>query len=149
MGVIVVGSIVFRKNKESYEFLLLKRVEEQGGFWQYVIGKLENEDESLLDGCFREIKEEVSIDKSDILNVIEDVHCFEMDKHYLTGEPIDIIKEYVFGFEVDLKVKPTLDNALELEHKEIKWVNYETALKLLRWQNNKDAFVKLYHMLQN
>ena len=140
---IQIECIVFRKNDDKYEFLLLKRIPKKGGFWQPITGGYEVTDKSLIDTVFREINEETNIPKEDILRVIEKVHYFEFTKHYLTNEPIPLIKEYVFGAEVSINAKVSINNNVYIEHDEFKWVSYESALKLLKWQENKDAFENL------
>lgn len=135
--------IIFRKNKEKYKFLLLKRVREKGGFWQSPCGGLEKNDISLLEASYREISEETGISKKDISRVIKDVHSFEINKNYITGKPIPPIKEYVFGFEVNPKIKISIKDNIHKEHEEFKWVSFENAIKMLKWDNNKDAFNKL------
>jgi dATP pyrophosphohydrolase len=135
--------IVFRKKENKYEFLILKRIPQKGGFWQPVCGGLEKEDKSLIEGAYRELKEEANISKQDIIRVFENVHFFEIKTHYLTGEVIPTIKEYIFGFEVSPKLKIDITKNIYPEHDEIKWVSLEEALKLLKWENNKDGFKKL------
>jgi dihydroneopterin triphosphate diphosphatase len=144
-----VEGIIFRKQNKDYEFLLLKRIPAKGGFWQPVSGGIETEDKSILDAAYREIKEEANISKNEVIRVLENVHYFEMDKHYLTGEPTPLKKEYVFGFEVSPTLKISLDKNIYQEHEEIKWVSLEEALKLLKWDNNKDAFKKLNELLNS
>ena len=139
--------IVFRKTQNSFEFLLLKRIPVKGGFWQPITGGLEKEDNSLIDAAFRELREEANIQKKDILRVIENVHYFEMNKNYLTKEPIHLIKEYVFAFEIIPNFEVNIDKNIYVEHDEIKWVSFEDALNLLKWNNNKDAFKKLNKLL--
>lgn len=55
--------IVFRKTKNVFEFLLLKRLPEKGGFWQPISGGVEKTDNSLINAAFRELKEEANIQK--------------------------------------------------------------------------------------
>jgi dihydroneopterin triphosphate diphosphatase len=138
--------IVFR-TKPRIEFLLLKRIPEKGGFWQPVCGGLEPEDASLIDGAYRELEEETTVTRSDVLAVFENVHTFVMDKHYLTGEPIDPVTEYVFAFEVDPEVTISIDSNIYPEHDEFRWVSFDEAMKLLKWENNKEAFRKLKDLL--
>ncbi|MFA5763315.1 MAG: NUDIX domain-containing protein [archaeon] len=142
-----VECIIFRKQNKEYEFLLLKRIPAKGGFWQPISGGIETEDKSILDSAYREIKEEANISKNEVINVLENVHYFEMNKHYLTGEPTPLRKEYVFGFEVNPNLKISLDKNIYQEHEETKWVSLEEALKLLKWDNNKDGFKKLNNLL--
>ena len=92
-------------------------------------------------------EEEANIGKENIIKVSENVHYFEITKHYLTGELISTIKEYVFGFEVDDDFNVLIDKNICVEHEEIKWVSFEEAIKLLKWENNKDGFRKLNEIL--
>jgi dihydroneopterin triphosphate diphosphatase len=148
MRTVQLECIIFRKKDDFFEFLLLKRIPEKGGFWQPISGGLETEDKSKLDGCYREIYEETGIQKDQIIKVISDVHHFVMDKHYLTKKPINPLEEFVFAFEIPEKIIICLDNNIYPEHNEYKWVSFEEAINLLKWDNNKDAFEKLYSMLK-
>ena len=139
--------IVFRKTSNNLEFLLLKRIPEKGGFWQPVCGGLEKEDNSKLDGAYRELLEEANISKKYIIRVLEEIFTFEITKHYLTGEPIPAVKEYVYGFEVHPETVISIDNNIYIEHEEFRWVGFEEALKLLKWENNKQAFEKLHFLI--
>ena len=142
-----VECIVFRQQNKNYEFLLLKRIPKKGGFWQPVSGGIETEDKSIIDSAYRELKEETNISKNEIITVFENVHYFEMNKHYLTGAPIPIRKEYVFGFEVKPNFEINLGKNIYQEHSGACWVCFEEALKLLKWENNKDSFKKLNKLL--
>jgi dihydroneopterin triphosphate diphosphatase len=139
--------IVFKRVNSSIEYLLMKRIPSKGGFWQPPSGGLEESDKSKLDAAFRELKEEANINKEDVIKVIENVHYFTVDKHYLTNEPISPIHEFVFGFEVKENIDISIKNNIDPEHEEIKWVQFEEALNLLKWENNKEAFVKINHLL--
>lgn len=141
--------IVFRRKNSSYEFLVLKRIPSKGGFWQPVCGGMEKEDKSLIDAAFRELKEEANIQRMDVLNILPNIHYFEISKHYLTRKPIQTIKEHVFGFEVKPDFAIKIDKNIYNEHEEIKWVSFEEALKLLKWGNNKDGFKKLNNLLRS
>jgi dATP pyrophosphohydrolase len=139
--------IVFRRNNDKIEYLLMKRIPKKGGFWQPPCGGMEETDSTLLEAAYRELKEEANISKEDVIAVLEDVHYFEITKHYLTGESIPTIKEYVLGFEVSPEFNVSIDNNIYVEHEEVKWTSFEDAIQMLKWQNNKDAFEKLNEML--
>jgi len=147
MRTIQLECIVFRRKNDSYEFLILKRIANKGGFWQPVCGGMEENDKSLLDAAFRELKEEANIQKKDILNISDNVYYFEINKHYLTGKPIPTIKEHVFAFEVKPNTKVTIGKNVSIEHDKIKWVTFKEALKLLKWKDNKKGFRKLKKLL--
>lgn len=139
--------IVFREKNNNYEFLLLKRVLHKGGFWQPPCGRLEKEDKSKLATAYRELLEEANIPKEKILKIIKDVHYFEIKKHYLTGKPIPKIQEHAYGFEVDSGIKVSIHRNPCQEHEKFEWVPFEKALKLLKWDNNKVALIKLNSLL--
>lgn len=138
-----IEAIIFRKVADSFEFLLLLRTPVKGSFWQPVTGGVESFDESVLDAAFREVSEETGIGKNDVRKVHKDVYTFTMDKDYLTGAPQPIQTEYVFGFEVgDVSVVLAPE-----EHVEYKWVDFDTALDMLKWDSNKTAFRELKKLI--
>jgi len=143
----IAGCIVFRKNGNNYDFLLLKRIPEKGAFWQPVGGVVEKEDKDYLGAAYREVFEETGITKDKIIRVIENFYQFSFDAHYLTGEPIAPVDERVYAFEVKEDVKIVLDANTSFEHEKYEWVSCEEAIKMLKWQNNKDAFEKLKTLL--
>lgn len=139
-GPFQIGCIVFRKSK-GYEFLLLKRVESRGGFWQGVTGGVEG-DESVVDAVYREVFEETRIRREDVISFIEDVFECEFETegfNKLFGRKT-IIKSYDFGMQVSKEQRIVIDPK---EHNEYKWVSYNQALKLLKWENNKNALKEL------
>ena len=142
-----VGVIIFKKKKDKHLFLILKRVPDKGGFWQYVSGGVEKYDKTILDAAYREVKEEAGISREDIVKVYENVFYFEINKHYLTGETTDIKKEYVLGFEVKADVNVDISKNHCNEHDDFRWVLFNDALDLLYWQENKEGFMKLKERL--
>ena len=139
--------IVFREVGNTLEFLLLKRTVEKGNFWQPVCGWLEPEDKNLLEGAYREIFEETGIRREDILRVIQNVYYFEMNKDYLTSQPIPTIREYVSGFQVRGDIPVDLSGNIHHEHETYAWVDYHNAMNMLLWEDNKKAFEKLRSLL--
>jgi len=138
-----VESIVFRKNNNLFEFLLLKRLPEKGGFWQAVTGEVEKTDISLIKAALREATEEAGVKKKDIIRIINNVHSYEFENEK-DNQPV---REYVFGIEVNKDFQFTLDKNIYKEHTDGKWVSFEEALKLLKWEENKKAFMKLNNIL--
>jgi dATP pyrophosphohydrolase len=142
-------TIIFRKNETDYEYLLLRRIPEKGGFWQPPSGGVEDSDKSKLDCAYREVFEEAGIPKSKVIRVIDNVHSFFVSKHYITGKPAAPIEESVVAFEVKKDAAVDITKNVYPEHDEYRWVNYDEALNLLKWQNNKDAFIKLKKILDS
>ena len=142
-----VECIVFRNDHGKIQYLLLKRIPKKGGFWQPPCGGVEKEDESLIHAAYREMQEEAGIQKGDILRVIENVHQFTMYNDYLSGEESPPLTEYVFGFEVKPDTVVKIDQNKSIEHEDITWTGYEEAIKLLKWEDNKNAFRALHKIL--
>jgi len=139
--------IVFRKSKGRYEFLMLKRILSKGGFWQPVTGGLETKDKSMLDGAYREIREEAGIRKKDVIRAIEHIYYYEFKADVLEKEKLTKVKEYIFAFEVKPSLKVSIGKNLYDEHDEYRWVSFGRALKLLKWPGNKEALKKLNSIL--
>lgn len=115
-------------------YLLLKRTPERGDFWQGVTGGRE-ENENLSDTALREVFEETGFR----LNAVTSAgyrYAFEMrpewEASYAPG--VKIITEDVFYALLPEMTVPALS-----EHSEAKWVDFETALSMLLWENNKKA----------
>jgi 8-oxo-dGTP pyrophosphatase MutT (NUDIX family) len=139
--------IIFRQNKERYEFLMLKRIQSRGGFWQPITGGFETKDKSMLAGAYREIKEEAGINKKDVVRAIENIYYYELDADVPVKGNLTKVKEYAFAFEVKPDLKISIGENLYDEHDEYKWATFDEALKLLKWEGNKEALKKLKYIL--
>ena len=127
---IQVEAIIFRRNGNKVEYLLLKRLPERNGFWQPVTGGVE-EGETRKEALCREIREETGI--KNIIAVLEDLYLFEFSDPNLN-------QEYVYGVEVSPSEEIMLD---QKEHSEYRWCSFQEALQLLHWKENKEALRKL------
>jgi 8-oxo-dGTP pyrophosphatase MutT (NUDIX family) len=133
---IQVEAIIFRRNSNTIEYLLLKRLPDRNGFWQPVTGGLE-EGETRMEALRREIEEETGIKNP--IRIIEGLYCFEF------SDP-NPNQEYVYGVEVSSTEKVVLDGK---EHSEYRWCGIKEALQLLSWKENKEALEKLNTILDN
>lgn len=129
--------IVYRKGKEEHEFLMMKRIESKGGFWQPVTGGI-NAGEDILDAAHREVLEETGFNN---VKLTEQVHEFFLKK--------DNLPEYVFGAEVCRDNKVCIDNNVYPEHEEVKWCGFDEAMELLLWESNKEGLRKLVEKIEN
>jgi 8-oxo-dGTP pyrophosphatase MutT (NUDIX family) len=146
----LIGVIIFRKKtvkSDKYEFLLLKRRWQKGGFWQFAGGRIEDK-ESITDAAYREVFEETGINKKDIIKTIKNVHEYIINRHYLTDEPITPMKQKVYAFEIKPDTAINISNNPDEEHEKYLWLEYPKILPLLKWQNNKDAFTKIKSILK-
>jgi 8-oxo-dGTP pyrophosphatase MutT (NUDIX family) len=131
---IQVEAIIFRRNGNKIEYLLLKRIPERNGFWQPVTGGVE-EGETRKEALHREIREETGV--KNVITVIEGLHHFEFSDPNLN-------QEYVYGVEVSPSEEIVLDGK---EHSEYRWSSFEEALQLLNWKENKEALRRLNETL--
>lgn len=124
---IKVQGVMYCKENAKLEYLIIKRCEKDGGFWQGVTGTLE-EGEKLKDCLIREIKEELGI--TYINNISEIKETIQWAKK--TGF---IITEYVFLIEIDRNINIILSD----EHEDYKWCEFNEAYQLLEKENNKNT----------
>jgi 8-oxo-dGTP pyrophosphatase MutT (NUDIX family) len=134
-----------RRRKEAWEFLLLKRIEERGGFWQGVTGAPE-EGEGILDGARRELLEETGYTPKQI---IQTDFSYTIDVKDVKGgvypKGVKEIPEYVFIAIISTLEEPVIDAS---EHTQWKWCVYGKALELLYWENNREALSHVHSELE-
>lgn len=123
--------IPYCKKDDSFKFLLVKRIPEDGGFWQPITGTLES-NESLIDCIYREFEEEINIGRDKIVGITEMFYQFIWDKKDVR------ISEYVFGVELS----DVFDINLGDEHDDYKWCSFEEVLGFLEKENNKKAYAE-------
>ncbi|MDD5700115.1 MAG: NUDIX pyrophosphatase [Candidatus Nanoarchaeia archaeon] len=128
--------ILFRKTGKDYQFLLLKRTKEQGGYWQPITGT-KNGNESTLQAALREAFEEAGLNKKNILKEIKNFYEFDLRD----------TKEHVFGFQVKNNFEPDIKSNKDMEHEEYRWLEFKSALNLLFWEENKKALIRLNEIL--
>lgn len=115
-------------------------------YWQFIAGGGEN-GETPIEVAKRESIEEIGVEPKNI----EKLTCIA----YVPAEVIMesrrqhwdkntyVIPEYSFAFECNLE--PTLSN----EHTEYKWLTYDEARELLKWDSNKVAMYEIKCILEN
>ncbi|WP_144699906.1 NUDIX hydrolase [Fictibacillus phosphorivorans] len=126
------------------KYAILKRADQN--YWQGIAGGGEGE-ETPVEAARREALEEAGLSASCNLIQLDSVTSLPVKHvvgHYLWGEDIYVIPEYSFGLEV-LNDELTLSS----EHSTYKWVDYEEALTLLKWDSNKTALWELYERINN
>lgn len=134
-----VNAFVYRKTDAGVEFLCIKRVPDDGGFWQTVTGTV-HDDESLIGTITREIDEECGIGPTNILKIEGPFYDFE----WMKGETK--IREFVYAVEVSNDVTITLAPD---EHDEYRWCNEELMFKTLEKEDNIKAANKILDHLQH
>lgn len=129
--------MILADSDRERRYLLLKRIESYGGFWQSVTGSLEG-DETHKQAAIREMREETGISASDDdLIELGIVNTFEIPPQWRSRyEPgVTHNEEMCFALrinETDIRLDP-------IEHESWCWVSYEQAMEMLFWESNKRA----------
>lgn len=134
---------VFRRSQDgNVTFLLLKRTEQWGGFWQGVSGAPEW-GESDEEGAVREVSEETGFSVASTLQPIDFRYELRRDEdpdkerwEHIYGPEVRAIPEEVYVAEVPNDADPRLS---PYEHDIFKWCSFEEASGLLTWENNRRA----------
>ena len=135
---IKVEGIVFAKSGDDFKLLIIKRVPEDGDFWQPLTESLED-GESIEECLRRGVKEELGL--GDIKNITERLWSFPWENK--RGEPnIDL----VYGVEISENDEIKINQE---EHSEYKWCTFDEAMNLLGKENNKKAFLNFQEKIIN
>ena len=125
-------------------FCIFRRTD--SNYWQFIAGGGEN-GETPIEAAKRETFEEIGVEPK----IIQQLTCIA----YVPAEVVAesrrqhwdkntyVIPEYSFAFECDS------DPTLSLEHIEYKWLTYDDARKLLKWDSNKVAMYEIKTLLEN
>lgn len=133
----------FRKNKKGkLEFSVFKRADEK--FWQGIAGGGED-NETPLETVKREAFEEANIPVDSKFFPLQfkgnvPVNAFAASKYW--PKDLYVIPEHYFAVECN-----EIEIVLSHEHTEYRWVSYEEAVKLLKWDSNQTALWELNQRL--
>lgn len=120
----------------GWQYLMLKRTEERGGFWQGVTGHPEGK-ESIEQAAARELLEETGFIPSFLVKTdfSYTIPIEESSKDIFPEGTVEI-NEYVFVARINQEDFPSIDS---YEHTEWKWCSFKEAFDLLYWKENKEA----------
>lgn len=133
----------YRKDKSlnCIQYCLFLR--EDLNVWQGIAGGVED-NETVEQSARREIIEESNIPYDS--NLVKLSSFFSMPSVNISGtkwgKGIYIVKEYSFGVCAD-----NIEIKISDEHKTFKWVSYNEAMNLLKWDSNKNAIWELNERL--
>lgn len=137
-------SIPYRIVKNTPLFCVFRRTD--SSYWQFVAGGGEK-GETPIEAAKRETAEEIGIEPKDIKQltciayVPSEVIAENKRRHW--DKNTYVIPEYTFAFEC--YGEPTLSH----EHTEYKWLPYDEARNLLKWDSNKVAMYEIKERLKN
>ncbi len=124
----------------TIQYALFRQPESTGGFWQAIAGGVQ-QGETVHTAARREAYEEAGIEPDGrfiMLRSNASIPVTSITGEFTWGPDVLTAQEYCFGVEV-------IDQNLTLsdEHAEYQWVDYDTALTLLRFDSNKHALWEL------
>lgn len=138
--------VIFAETKRGREFLLLRRLESHGGFWQSVTGSLEGA-ETHIEAAVREVREETGINAAlEHLIDLQLVSTFEIAPQWRAKYAPGIThnEEVCFALRID-KQDARIDPN---EHDSWIWVDSSGAFEMLYWESSKRALASLVKMLE-
>jgi dATP pyrophosphohydrolase len=123
---------------DDFNYALLKRSDQ--GFWQAITGGGEGS-ETPLETARRETYEETGTPPDSVflqLDTVEPVPVTAFKDSYLWGEDVYVVPQYCSGVLVE-------DDRLYLsrEHTAYRWLGYEEARRLLKYDGDKTALWEL------
>lgn len=133
----------YKKENEEYKFAIFLR--DNMKVWQGICGGGE-EGETILETAKRETFEESGLrtdSKFIQLDTTTTIPVIAITGEFSWGEDVYIVKEYCFGVNAENQ-----EIKLSGEHSEYKWLNYEEARKLLKWDSDKTALWELNERLK-
>jgi dATP pyrophosphohydrolase len=123
------------------EYAIFRRRDHADDCWQGVAGGAE-QGESAEQAARREMTEEAAIPVDAPLVALDaaaSVPVSHFQERDLWGPDLYVVTERAFGVYVDDDRAITLSS----EHTEYRWVRYEEAARLLRWDSNRTALWEL------
>ena len=127
----------------NVEYAVFRRADE--GWWQGISGGGED-DETPEQAARREAFEEAGIPSDRDLMRLDTMTTMPVVRvcGFAWGKDVLVVPQYCFGVRVyNIELK------LSREHIEYRWLPYEDARELLKWDNNKNALWELNHRLTN
>jgi 8-oxo-dGTP pyrophosphatase MutT (NUDIX family) len=129
--------VLYAEEGDRRLYLLLKRVEEHGGFWQSVTGSLEG-GETYRQAAVREVREETGLvcREGELLG-LHLTNVFEIAPQWLFQYAPGVTHNEEVCFAVPVQRGEVRLDARE--HVAFAWLGYEPALALFRWESNRKA----------
>ncbi len=135
-----ISVIIYSMDKDP-KFLLLKYKVHGQKHWDFVKGKLE-QGEGVIDAAKRETLEETNISDLDIKDKFREEFSYMYRKD--TGEVTSKTGVYLLA---EVSKKDIKKVKISEEHEKFKWVDYDTAEKMLEFDNQKDIMKKVKSFL--
>ena len=131
--------IPYRIVNEKIEYCIFRRKDR--AIWQWISGGVEDFDKDEISAAKREVYEETGIGSNVNITELEGytkIPVVNIAKEFRWGNQVYYAEEFSFAVNIsDQSIK------LSEEHSEYKWVSYEEAKSLLKYDSNKSALWEL------
>lgn len=126
-------------------FAIFRRSDSHAELWQGIAGGGED-DETPLEAAKRESREEANISGECAFFQLESMSMLPVENvaGFLWGPQTLVIPEWSFGVEVQEQIV-----RLSHEHREVRWLPFSEAMRLLTWESNRTALWELNHRISN
>lgn len=128
----------YKREKEEVKYAIFLRRDMK--VWQGICGGGENE-ETIIETAKRECFEEAGIKNTSKyiqLDTITTIPVIDITGKFFWGEDVFVIKEYCFGVDATGQ-----EINLSREHLEYRWLSYNEAKRMLKWDCDKTALWEL------
>jgi dATP pyrophosphohydrolase len=135
--------IPFRRSDSGIEYAVLKRSD--ADYWQFIAGGGE-EGETPDEAARREAMEEAGVPNSAPLVHLDSTSTVPKENFaasHVWPRHLYVIPEHCFA--VNVGEHPVV---ISREHSECRWVSYEEAGKLLKWDSNRNALWEINERLK-
>ncbi|MCI6266756.1 MAG: NUDIX pyrophosphatase [Erysipelotrichaceae bacterium] len=133
----------YKKDLDGLKYAIFLRNDMK--VWQGICGGGED-GETIIETAKRESFEEAGIEYTSNyiqLDTITTMPVVAITGKFSWGEDVFVVKEYCFGVDAtDQEIK------LSDEHPEYRWLPYEEAKKLLKWDSDRTALWELNERLK-
>jgi len=126
----------------EFEYMLFHRIPRGGSIWQAVSGAA-NWDEDLVEAARREVYEETGITGLSGLTAVGDF-SFPLGHKPWMNYPPDVTRIHNTVFAAEIRTDTI---TLSEEHDDYCWCEYEKAMQLLRWPEDREALERLHNYL--
>lgn len=129
---------------DGFVYALFRR--EDASYWQGVAGGGE-QGESPLEAARRETAEEAGLPEDSQFTPLDSmitIPVVDVTGDFLWGPDVLMIPEHAFGVRCDrgeIRLSP--------EHTEYGWFSFDDAVRLVRWDSNRNALWELNHRLRH